>query len=235
MTKLVCLPFAGAGASFYRSWSSLCGSGLDVVAVQLPGRERRIDEAPHTDVHEAVAELAPAVLEQAVPDERMVLFGHSLGAVLAFELAHRLLAGGVEVAHLFVSGSPGPRTPREERATGLDDDRFIDRVAEFAGVHHAALANPEVRELVLPTLRADVRMHEDYRPRTTDPLPVPVTALRGRDDGLVDARRAREWALETTRGFDLVELDGGHMYLVDAAEPVLEVVQRQLVATGGVA
>ena len=225
---LVCLPFAGAGASFYRPWSSdAFRSELRVVPLQLPGRERRIDEVPLREVSAAVDDLVgqlPGALDGAA---RVALFGHSLGAVLAYELAARLTATpGVEVARLFVSGSPPPDCPRKRRATGLPDDEFLARVAEFAGFSHAALDAAEIRELVLPTLRADIQMHEEYRSGVRDPLPVPVTALRGTGDRLVDAGQAMGWAKFTGRDFGYAELPGGHMYLVESSAPLLRLIER---------
>lgn len=224
-TGLVCLPFAGAGASFYHPWSALAGGALAVLPVQLPGRERRIDIEPYRDVHEAVAGLLPALLGELGPGP-VTLFGHSLGAVLAYELAHRLCREpGVEVVRLFASGSPPPHVPRPGRASGLPDEEFLARVRDFAGYRDEALDDPELRELVLPTLRADVQMHEEYVPSTQEPLPVPVTAVRGRDDELVSADDATGWAKATSQDFDLAELPGGHMYLVESAEPLLDLIR----------
>ncbi|NUT97153.1 MAG: thioesterase, partial [Saccharothrix sp.] len=162
---LVCLPFAGAGASFFHPWAAHAGDRLKVLPVQLPGRERRIDVEPYRDARVAADELLPDVVKLLDGLTDVVLFGHSLGAVLAYELAHRVAARPeLTLRHLFVSGSPEPHTQRPQRATGLDDDAFLQRVSQFAGFSHEALQDPEMRELILPTLRADVEMHENYRP-----------------------------------------------------------------------
>jgi surfactin synthase thioesterase subunit len=127
--RLLCLPFAGAGASFFRPWRRLGVEGVDVVPVQLPGREARIAEPLYTDVHEAADGLLPELLAD-LPDPAgpLALFGHSLGAVLAYELARRLVTAGVAVDRLFVSGSPGPGAEREQRASDLDEESFIAQV-----------------------------------------------------------------------------------------------------------
>ncbi|WP_018680193.1 thioesterase II family protein [Actinokineospora enzanensis] len=218
---LVCVPFAGAGASFFRPWRALAPD-LEILAAQLPGRERRIDDPPYRDVAAAADGLYADLFGGLGGGQPVVLFGHSLGAVIAYELAHRLAAKAeVTVAGLLVSGSPGPWTQRERRATGLPDDEFLVRVAQFAGYTHEALAYPEMRELILPVLRADVEMHEAYRSENLTALTVPIHSIRGERDGLVTAAEAGEWSEATTGPFDYVEVDGGHMYLTENARPIL--------------
>jgi surfactin synthase thioesterase subunit len=223
LIPLVCLPFAGAGASFFYPWNEKARKEIEIVAIQLPGREWRVDEEPYRDVNIAVDELFPEIAGELGAGPVM-LFGHSLGAVLAYELAHRFSAApGFDVARLIVSGSPGPWTRRARRATGLPDGDFLGRVSEFAQYDAEAMENPEVRKLVLPTLRADVEMHEKYVSGSSDPLPAPITSLRGRDDQLVTAEHAAEWAKATSREFKLTELPGSHMYVTQGADEILRV------------
>jgi surfactin synthase thioesterase subunit len=225
--SLVCLPFAGSGAGFYRAWAKEGVEGVRVVPLQLPGREERFVEAPYTDVAQAVRELVPQTLRLVGGKGPVALFGHSLGAVLAYEIARELEAQGFsELRHLFVSGSPGPRNGREQQATGLDEDEFLVRVAEFAGYRHDAFDDPELRDLLLPVLRADVAMHESYQLASDRALSIPVTALRGTDDELVSAAQTAQWSGTTRRRFETEEFTGGHMYLVDSAKKVLETVVR---------
>ncbi|MCP2339285.1 thioesterase II family protein [Actinomadura rupiterrae] len=223
--SLVCLPFAGSGAGFYRAWPSPTASGIAVLPVQLPGREELFSEEPFTDVAEAAAALVPQVVRLTRDVPRFALFGHSLGAVLSYEIARELeRRGHPGLAHLYVSGSPGPWTGRDSRATGLADDEFLSRVQEFAGFRHEALDDPDLRELLLPVLRADVAMHENYKPSSSDPLRTPITALRGTDDALVSRDHARQWADATRGGFRYLELPGGHMYLTGAPGALLDAI-----------
>lgn len=224
---LVCLPFAGSGAGFYRAWKETSEHGITVLPVQLPGREELFLDEPFTDVVEAAASLTPLVAGLTAEAPRFGLFGHSLGAVLSYEIARELnRLGHPGLAHLYVSGSPGPWAGRDDRATGLDDEEFLDRVQEFAGYRHAALEDPDLRELLLPSLRADVAMHENYKPSSNEPLAVPVTSLRGEDDALVTREHAQEWRGVTGEEFTYVELPGGHMYLADAPGVLLRALAR---------
>lgn len=223
---VLCVPFAGAGASVFRPWVPLCEDAFELTAVQLPGREQRFAEEPYQDVSVAVAGLLPEVLSRVVGAGPVVLFGHSLGAVLSYELAHRLaVTDGVSLAGLVVSGSPGPWTRRENGAAGLPDEEFLVRVKEFAGYRHDALEDPEMRELLLPSLRADVEMHESYVPTSDTPLPAPIVSVRGTTDALVTTEHALEWEAATSSAFRFVEIEGGHMYLTDNVAGVVRVLR----------
>src|SRR5918999_550347 len=161
MLPVLCFPFAGAGAAAFRRCQEFSARRVRVVPIELPGRATRFAEPPYTDVSEAADGLHPEILELLDGEPEVALFGHSLGAVLAFEMALRLEAS-VAVRGVFVSGSPGPYTRRARQASGLSDGEFLDRVKELAGHSHPALDDPELRELLLPVLRADVEMHEAY-------------------------------------------------------------------------
>lgn len=225
---LVCVPFAGSGASFYRPWRKLESDRCRVVPLQLPGREERFGEDPFTDVTEAARALAPELIQQAEEDP-VALYGHSLGAVLAFELARELdRLGGIEVLHLFPSGSPGPWTRRSRKATGLDDEAFLARVSEFADYQHEAFEDPDLRDLLLPLLRADVAMHESYIPSDAPELRIPVTALRGAADALVSADEVAQWEQATKGPFSTAELPGGHMYLAEEPRLTLETIEHRI-------
>lgn len=225
----MCVPFAGAGPSFFHPWRELSAGRWRVTSVELPGRERRILDTPYRNVVEAAKGSVDDIVADLGEGTTTVLFGHSLGAVLAYELAHLLPTRGVHVERLVVSGSPGPWTQRERRATGLPDEEFLARVEEFAGFRHEALDHPEMRELILPVLQADCEMHENYVPSTDTPLTVPICSLRGARDGLVTAAEARQWQDATTAGFTYAEFPGDHMYLVDHGRDILDTINAQSV------
>lgn len=226
-TTLLCVPFAGAGASFYHPWRELAADRWRMMPIELPGRERRLLETPYHNVIEAAKNEVDGIVASLGEGARVVLFGHSVGAVVAYELVHLLSTRDVHVERLVVSGVTGPWTQRETRATGLPDEEFLARIEEFAGTRHEALDHPEMREMILPVLRADCEMHENYVPSTDEPVSVPISSLRGDRDGLVSAEQAQEWQNATTGEFTYVELPGDHMYLVDGARDILDHIEAQ--------
>ena len=221
--QIICIPFAGSGASFFRN---LRPPQLDVslVPVQLPGREERFADLMPTSVGSAADDIAESLSQAIDPSVPSVIFGHSLGAVLAFETVRRMPES---ISHLFVSGSPDPWHPRTERAGELSDAEFLDRVEDFAQYRHPALEDPEMRDIILPALRADVTMHESYIARPGDVIGVPITAMRGVDDRLVSEAEMLGWRRATSDSFNLTSLSGSHMYLVDKPLHVLEVVVKE--------
>ncbi|WP_215396288.1 thioesterase II family protein [Rheinheimera oceanensis] len=228
---LVVMPFAGSGASVFNEWNQL-NNNIDVVAIQLPGREKRFIETPYTDVKTAVDLELQQVLDAIDPNQPIAIFGHSLGAVLAYEMVHLLVKQpGLDVRSLYVSGSPGPRTQRTKRATGLNDDDFVKCVEEFAGYSHVALKDPNMRELLLPLLRADVEMHENYKPSRDIKLNIPIYTLRGDQDTLVSAEMADQWKDATTAPKHCIEFSGGHMYLVEQAAEMLQEIEKTFFKT----
>ncbi|MFJ2060665.1 thioesterase II family protein [Streptomyces sp. NPDC087908] len=226
---LICLPFAGAGASFFRGWQNLAPANLQILPVQLPGREERFAEPLLTNAANATDEVYTQITAKLRKGDRVALFGHSLGAVLAYELAQRLRAADrVELVRLFVSGSPDPWSGRRDRATGLPDAEFVAQVQRFAGYTHPALEDEEMQKLLLPLLRADVELHEHYLPDGDHPLDIPITAIRGENDELVSASEAAQWSRATTADCDCREVPGGHMHLADAPDVLLTLIGSHL-------
>lgn len=223
--RLLCLPYAGGGASFFKAWQRVDRSVVDIIGIQLPGRENLIRRPHATTMAEAVDAVLPTCQEQLAQPGPVCLFGHSSGAVIAFEIARRLdvLAPG-RVSRLLVSGSAAPWLGRPGSATGLPDDEFVAAVQGFAGATHAALAEPRLRSLVLPPLRADVRIHEEYRVPVGIATDIPITAIRGDQDALISEAATKEWANATRTDFDYVELPGEHMYLTEARAALIELV-----------
>jgi len=218
----------------FSDWGRHTAGIVEIIALQLPGREKRFGERFYETVAEAATGLLPAVQERLNGQLEVMLFGHSMGAVLAYELARTLITQGwVSVAQLFVSGSPAPWVQRAQRATGLSDKEFLALVSDFAGYRHTALEEDEMRDLLLPVLRADVAMHEGYEPSSTTPIAAPITSIRGLSDQLVSRNEAFEWRFATSESFDLMEIPGGHMYLVENPALLIGAIARLAAARQG--
>lgn len=224
--RLVCLPYAGGSASYWFPLSAALGPAVDVVAVQYPGRQDRRAEPPLTDLHRLADEVA-AVLPAGPPT---VLFGHSMGAAVAFEVARRQERDGDRPAHLVVSGrrAPGPARPEEDVHT-RGEAALLAELDTLGGPGLDLLADPEMRELVLPAVRADYTAVETYGCEPGPPLRCPVTALVGDADPKVTVAEAGDWAAHTTGPFDLRVLPGGHFFLADHA-PAVTTLLRTLTA-----
>ncbi|MFF9869951.1 thioesterase II family protein [Streptomyces sp. NPDC013953] len=227
-TRLVCFPHAGGSATYYFPLSRSLSPAVDVLAVQYPGRQDRRNEAPVGDV----AELADLVTEELRPwaDRPLALFGHSLGATLAYEVALRLEAGGVEPVRLFASGRRAPSCHRDQDAVHLaDDETLLTTVRSLRGTRPEVLADDALLRRLLPAFRGDYQAAETYRKSPGAPLlRCPVTVLTGTADPEVTRAEADAWADHTAGGFTLHEFPGGHFYLNEHALSVIARIREAL-------
>ncbi|OPC80287.1 thioesterase [Embleya scabrispora] len=210
--RLVALPHAGGSASFWFPLSAALKERVEVLGVQYPGRQDRRAE-PLVDDIDTLAERITEALDPWL-DERLplVLFGHSMGAVLGFEVARRLR---VPPAALIVSGRRAPDRQREERLHRLDDAGLAAELRSMSGTDASLLANDEVLQMVLPALRADYRAIETYRCTPGAPLECPITVLIGDQDPKVTLDEATAWRDHTNGTFALHTFTGGHFYLTE--------------------
>jgi pyochelin biosynthesis protein PchC len=223
--RLVCLPFAGGSASYFHPLSAALPA-VEVLAAQYPGRQDRFTEPLLRDLHA----MADAVVAE-LPDDgvRTVLFGHSMGALVGYEVARRLEGRGAGPSHLFVSGRPAPGRPRPGGPLHtLDDDRLLAQVRTLGGPGVEMLDDPQLVEVALPAIRADYAALELHEHRPGAPLHCAITALTGDADPVVTPGEMREWADHTSGPFDLRVYPGGHFYLTEHADAVRAVLVEAL-------
>ncbi|MFJ7272317.1 thioesterase II family protein [Streptomyces sp. NPDC099050] len=232
--RLVCFPHAGGAASAFLPLSRALGGRLDVLAVQYPGRQDRRREEPYR----GIAAHADAIAEAMDPltDGPYALFGHSMGAVLAYETARRLAAAGRPgPLRVFLSGrgAPSPRPGAHDRLGS--DTEILNAVRGLGGTGHTVLDDPELLAMVMPALRADYGALGAYRWTAGSPLVSPLTVLVGDADPVVAVDEAAAWHDHTTGDFDLRVLPGGHFYLDDRTDEVRDIITTSLLVAGSAA
>jgi medium-chain acyl-[acyl-carrier-protein] hydrolase len=213
--RLFCLPYAGGTPAVYRAWSKLLPADVDVAAVALPGRTPGSAEPLLCSIDEIVAVLLPEV-QAAATDLPYALFGHSMGALVAFELAVALEAtAGPGPDCLFVSGRRAPDEPhRSSFIHDLPDDAFLDALdRSYGGVPDAVRLEPELLALLLPALRADVRTFETYAPLSDARVRCPVHVCGGADDTRPRPDQLRGWQRVADQEISVDLFPGGHFYL----------------------
>jgi medium-chain acyl-[acyl-carrier-protein] hydrolase len=226
--RLLCLPHAGAGAGVYRTWARSLPASIAACPVQPPGRERRRSEPPITSAAEMARQLAPEMIRVVRPP--FAIFGHSTGALCAFEVIRetRRLGGPLPV-HLFVAGRRAPRSPvvRTELA-GLSTNELSAVLRRLGGTPEEVLASPDMLELLQPLLVADFHVNEVYEHRAEPRLPIPITAFASTRDPLADPEQVAGWRQETSAGFTQLLLEGGHFAIFENSSVVLRRIAADL-------
>ncbi|WP_049563552.1 thioesterase II family protein [Nonomuraea sp. SBT364] len=223
--RLVCFPHAGGSASYFVPLSQALLPDLEVLVIQYPGRQDRVSEPCVEDLHALADEIFRRVRKLAGPPP--ALFGHSMGATLAFEVAQRLEGDGIAVPHLFVSAARGPSSERSEEVHLRDDDGIIAEMRRLNGTDDSLLLDPELMRLVLGPIRSDYKALERYR-YAGGVLTCPATALAGEADPGTSLSAARSWRDHTRGTFAFRSFPGGHFYLNDELAGVTQEIRRTL-------
>ena len=226
--RLFCFPFAGASTSVFRPWMNWLPKGIELAAVQLPGRESRVRERCISDMDELaeqlVSALAPALKRP------FAFFGHSMGALIAYEVLRRLEQRGHAPAELFFAcGSPAPHTrlaPARRRV--LSKEEIVADLHQLGCVPAELLKNREILNLLLPMLQADFELYANYGWRNNGSLSCPIVSIRGEQDTYITAESQLGWKKHTNRQFTFHSMHGKHLFLLESPQAVVDLVNVYL-------
>lgn len=226
--KMFCFPYAGGTALVFKKWGDYLPSAVQVIPVELPGRGPRLQEPPFVGMPALIDELSEAIGQ--LLDKPFVFFGHSMGAVIAFEMARALRRRySCEPQSLFVAGRRAPQVPNSDPFTyHLPKDEFIKELIELDGTPKEVIENEELMEMMIPMLRADFQLVQTYEYAVAPPLRCPITAYGGLQDSHVPRDVLSPWKEMTTSKFALHMLTGDHFFIRSSQDQLLRSLAREL-------
>jgi medium-chain acyl-[acyl-carrier-protein] hydrolase len=228
--RLICFPHAGGSPIGFWPWSAAFPPDIEVATALLPGRSKRRNEPPFTRMPPLVAALEEGLAP--LLDVPFALFGHSMGAIVAFELIRALRRRGSPLpVHLFVAAYGAPSLGRPfARMHDLPEPELLAELARIGGTPKSVLDEPYARDAIVPLLRADFAVMETWIYAPEAPLPVPITAFGGSDDLAAPRARLEAWRAESARGFGLRTFPGDHFFVHPAPAAMLEEIAATLTA-----
>lgn len=227
--RLYCFPYAGASHTVFQHWRALLAEDIELALVKLPGRGARFGEPQARSLAELANCLATEIAQASAEGTPFALFGHSMGALLAFETARALRRFDLSPVHLLVSGRTAPAAHGwRERLSDLPDAAFLEVIGSMNGLPQELIDNAEWLELFLPIIRADFALCEDYRYQSGHPLNCPISVLAGRGDASVPVPLLEGWAAETHAHCQTRLFAGGHFFLFEQQDELLDVLHNRL-------
>ncbi|MGG1616285.1 thioesterase II family protein [Paenibacillus sp. NRS-1782] len=229
--QLFCFPYAGGGASIFSSWKSRLAPDITVLPVQLPGRESRSTEAPMDTIQDIVQSLLPAMAPYV--HKPFAFFGHSMGALIAFEAARQLYSKtGKLPVHIIASGKSAPHRPYSKKQLhDLADQPFTEELRLMQGTPEEVLQNADLMQIIMPRLRADFKVCETYVYQQGGPLACPMTILGGMKDHEVSTDSLHAWQQHTTSPIDVRMFEGNHFFIHEQEQEVISTVVNILSAS----
>lgn len=226
--RLFCFHYGGGSASSYKEWAKDLAEHVDLVAVQLPGREGRFGEPLLSNVSQVVDELHKNF--DGYLGKPFVFFGHSTGSLIAFEFTRIMRKKEAsQPKHLIVSGTKAPQIPlKKPPIHNLPDSRLVEEIRKYNGIPSAILGNKELMSIFLPIIRADFSIYETYQYSPEEPLNFPITALGGLSDNTFDSAHLLEWQKQTTSSFEYSLLPGDHFFIRSSYQQIITIVNKIL-------
>jgi surfactin synthase thioesterase subunit len=227
--RLFCFPYAGGGASVFRAWSEVLPSNVEVCAVQPPGRETRIGELAFKRMDPLIADLVEAI--EPLLDRPFVFYGHSMGALVAFELTRHLRREGKpQPERLLLAAFRAPQLPNPNIKIYHLPDEVLKVVLSKDGTPQRILQNDELMKVMLPTLRADFELCDTYEYRAEAPLGCPISVFGGLEDVRISASDLDGWRAHSEVACSFTRLPGGHFFVHSAQDLLLAAIAEELAA-----
>ncbi|MNJ34611.1 Linear gramicidin dehydrogenase LgrE [compost metagenome] len=228
--KLFCLPYAGGSATVYHRWKRYLHEDIEIHPLELAARGRRMAESHYLSMHEMLEDLYSQLETSTEDDIPFLLFGHSMGALIAYELAHmtkqRLKR---EPAHLFVSGTYPPHAKKNNVLHLLSDERLQQEIKQFGGTEEELFEREELIQLFLPVLRRDLELIETHAfTSKPDLIHCDISVLNGIDDPATEDYVLSEWARYSSKSCQVYSFQGGHFFINEQTEQVVSLIHQVL-------
>ncbi|MDF5710480.1 MAG: thioesterase II family protein [Nostoc sp. S4] len=226
--RLFCFPYAGGNSMIFRTWSNNLPRNVEVCAVEYPGRGRQMNSPPITRLEALVKAIAPVILPYL--NKPFAFFGHSMGALVSFELTRLLrLEYNLKPFHLFISARRAPQIPPTKPPIHvLPDQELLEELRTLNGTPKAVLENPELMQIFLPVLRADFAVLETYIYTLQQPLECPITVFGGSQDQETKYEALQAWREQTSATFSLQMFDGDHFFIHSHQNLLFKLISQQL-------
>jgi medium-chain acyl-[acyl-carrier-protein] hydrolase len=225
--RLFCFHYGGGSASIFKKWAQDLIPETELVAIQLPGREERFNEALLDNINDITNNL---FLNFDYIDKPFIFFGHSIGALIAFEFARILrVKSQIQPEHLIVSGTKAPQTPLKKAPIhNLSEIQFIQELRKYNGIPNYILQDKEIMSIFMPIIRADFKVSEIYSYHHQPPMDFPITALGGSHDDTFDNNDLELWKEQTKIYFKQYTLEGDHFFINSSYPEVIKIVNQIL-------
>lgn len=227
--KLFCLPYAGGAANIYDQWSTKLSRNIELYPINLAGRGNRFKDKPYANLEEAVEDIYD-MMKHDISDGEYAIFGHSMGALLAYELAQKIQnLGEKRPMHVFFSGRKPVHIPKTERFyRDMNEQEFEQAVLDLGVTPPEIFKNIELKEIFIPLLRSDFTIAETFvnRPKIV-PLQCDISALIGKEEAIT-MEEAEQWKLHTTEKCSVHYIKGGHFFLLSDLQSVLDIINTDL-------
>lgn len=228
--KLVCIPYAGSGASIFHRWQKAIGDEVEILPVQLPGREKRINEECITDCKKAVEYIIKELID-LIDGHEFAIFGHSMGGVIAYELCRQLQKNyNIYPKICFISASHIEGDNEKKYLSKLNDDDFVEQLRQFGGINDQILKFSEFKDVFVKILKNDFRLIENYRVSENDKIiHVPMRTYMGTDDNLVLKESVDNWRGYTDLEYTCRVFEGNHFFISDNMEEICNDILKYLI------